>query len=78
MVVKGQHKKTVCEAPISKITRGKWTGDVVKVVEHLLCKCKGLSSNLSLQNLTSKEGNQQDQGDYRRTLIMSNSMSVLS
>jgi hypothetical protein len=28
--------------PISKITRAKWTGGVVQVVEHLLCKCKGV------------------------------------
>jgi hypothetical protein len=26
--------------PISKITIEKWTGGVVQVVEHLLCKCK--------------------------------------
>jgi hypothetical protein len=31
--------------PISKITRAKWTRDVAQVVEHLLCKCKALSSN---------------------------------
>jgi hypothetical protein len=30
--------------PISKITRTKWTGGVAKVVEHLLCKHKTLSS----------------------------------
>jgi hypothetical protein len=31
--------------PISKITTAKWTGDVTQVVQHLLCKCKALSSS---------------------------------
>jgi hypothetical protein len=30
-----------------KITRPKWTEDVVQVVEHLFCRWKALSSNLS-------------------------------
>jgi hypothetical protein len=34
--------------PILKITRAKGTGGVVQAVACLLCKCKALSSNLSL------------------------------
>jgi hypothetical protein len=33
--------------PISKITRAKWTGNVVQTVEHLLCKHEALSPNPS-------------------------------
>jgi hypothetical protein len=33
--------------PISKITRAKWTRDLVQTIECLLCKCKALSSNPS-------------------------------
>jgi hypothetical protein len=33
---------------ISKLTRGKWTGDVAQVVECLLCKLEALNSNPSL------------------------------
>jgi hypothetical protein len=33
--------------PISKITRTKWTGAVAQKVQHMLCKCKVLSSNPS-------------------------------
>jgi hypothetical protein len=32
---------------ISKITRPKWTGGAVQVIEHLLWACKALSSNPS-------------------------------
>jgi hypothetical protein len=32
---------------ISKITRAKWTGGMIRVVEHLLYKCEVLSSNSS-------------------------------
>jgi hypothetical protein len=35
------------DLPISKINRGKWIGDVAKVVECLICKCEVLSSNFS-------------------------------
>jgi hypothetical protein len=38
--------------PISKITRAKWTAGVAQAVEHLLCKCKALSSN----HIPPKEG----------------------
>jgi hypothetical protein len=31
--------------PISKITNAKWTRDLAQVVQHLLYKCKALSSN---------------------------------
>jgi hypothetical protein len=34
--------------PISKITTAKWTGGETQVLEDLLCKCEGLSSNPSL------------------------------
>jgi hypothetical protein len=43
----GQPEQIVCETPISKVTRAKWTGGVVQVVEHLLCKCEALSSKPS-------------------------------
>jgi hypothetical protein len=45
--VQGQTRQIVQETPISKITREKWTGGVVKVVECLLCKHEALSSNPS-------------------------------
>jgi hypothetical protein len=34
-------------APISKISRAKWTGGIDQVVEFLLWKCEALSSNPS-------------------------------
>jgi hypothetical protein len=45
ITVQGHPRKIVCETPISKITRAKWTGDVAQAVELLLCNCKTLSSN---------------------------------
>jgi hypothetical protein len=33
--------------PTSKITKEKWTGGVVQVVEHLFCKHEDLSSNFN-------------------------------
>jgi hypothetical protein len=33
--------------PISKIAKAKQTGGVAQAVQHLLCKCKALSSNPS-------------------------------
>jgi hypothetical protein len=36
ITVVGQLKQIVCETPISKITRAKWTGNVPQAVEHLL------------------------------------------
>jgi hypothetical protein len=30
--------------PISKITRGKWTGGMAQAVELLLCECEALNS----------------------------------
>jgi hypothetical protein len=33
--------------PISKITRTTWAGGISPLAEHLLCKCKVLSSNSS-------------------------------
>jgi hypothetical protein len=47
IVVQSQPGQIICETPISKITRGKWTVGVAQVVEYLLCKCKALSSNTS-------------------------------
>jgi hypothetical protein len=41
--------------PILKITRAKWTGGVAQAVEHLLCKCKALSSNLSATKKKKKK-----------------------
>jgi hypothetical protein len=42
-------------APISKISRAKWTGGIDQVVEFLLWKCEALSSNPSP---TKKKNNQ--------------------
>jgi hypothetical protein len=47
IVVQGQPRQKVHEIPISKITRGKWTGGVVQAVQLLLCKHEALSSNPS-------------------------------
>jgi hypothetical protein len=41
--VQGQPRQITHKTPSSKITRAKWTGDVVQVVE-CFCKCKALSS----------------------------------
>jgi hypothetical protein len=41
----GQPRQIVHKTPISKIIRAKWTAGVAQAVEHLLCKCKDLSSN---------------------------------
>jgi hypothetical protein len=46
IMVQGQPRQIAHETPISKITRVKWTEDVAQAGEHLLCKHKGLSSNL--------------------------------
>jgi hypothetical protein len=43
--------------PIFKITRAKWTGGVVQVVECLLCKCEILSSNSSPTKKIEEERN---------------------
>jgi hypothetical protein len=45
ITIQNEPRQIVHETPISKITREKWTGGMVQVVEHLLCKCKALSSN---------------------------------
>jgi hypothetical protein len=47
ILVQGQAGQIVCETPISKIARAKWTESAAQVVECLLCKCKALSSNHS-------------------------------
>jgi hypothetical protein len=54
IMVQGQHGQIVCETPISKITRAKWTGSVAQVIECLLCKCEALSSNPSLTKKKKK------------------------
>jgi hypothetical protein len=43
----GQPRQIVLETPSSKITSAKWTEPVAQVAEHLLCKCKALSSKSS-------------------------------
>jgi hypothetical protein len=43
---RNQPGQKVHDTPISKITRAKWTADVVQVVECLFYKRKALSSNL--------------------------------
>jgi hypothetical protein len=48
LLVEGHSRQIVCETPIFKITRAKWTGGLAQVVQHLICKCKALSSNPSL------------------------------
>jgi hypothetical protein len=40
--------RTKTPDPIQKITKGKRTGDLVQVVEHLPSKCEVLSSNPSI------------------------------
>jgi hypothetical protein len=48
VTVQGQSGQIVQKThPISKITRANWTGGVAQAEEHLLCKCKTLSSNPS-------------------------------
>jgi hypothetical protein len=47
ITVSGQPGQILCETPISKIARAKWTGGVAQAVEHLLCECEALSSNPS-------------------------------
>jgi hypothetical protein len=42
---------------ISKIPRAKWTGGVVQVLEHLLCKGEALSSNSSIAKKKKKKPN---------------------
>jgi hypothetical protein len=60
IVVQGQPRQIVCETPISKMIRAKWTESSDEVVECLLCKCKALSSNPSPTKERKKE--------YRRTV----------
>jgi hypothetical protein len=43
--VQGQPRKIVLKTPFPKITTAKWTGGVVEVVEHLLCKYEAMSPN---------------------------------
>jgi hypothetical protein len=47
IIVQIQPGQIICETPISKITRVKWTGGLAQTIEHLLCKCEALSSNSS-------------------------------
>jgi hypothetical protein len=53
IVVQGQPEKIVCETPISKITRAKWTGGLAQAVEHLLYKCETLSQTPVLPKITT-------------------------
>jgi hypothetical protein len=39
--------KNLWDPHLQKVTRAKWTGDMAQGVEHLLCKCKALSSKPS-------------------------------
>jgi hypothetical protein len=45
ITVGGQPRQIVRKTPISKKIRAKWPIGVSQEVEHLLCKCKALSSN---------------------------------
>jgi hypothetical protein len=47
--------KQFTRPPSSKITKAKWTGGVAQTAEHLLCKCKALSSNPSPKQDEKKE-----------------------
>jgi hypothetical protein len=47
IAVQDQPRQIALKTPMPKITRAKWTGGVVQVVEHLLCRCRVLSSNSS-------------------------------
>jgi hypothetical protein len=44
IAVQGQPGQIVCISKKKKVTRAKWTRGVAQAVEHLLCKCKALSS----------------------------------
>jgi hypothetical protein len=55
-LVQGQTRQTVCENPISKRARAKWTRGVAQVVELLLCKFEALSSHLKQQQQQKKLG----------------------
>jgi Zn ribbon nucleic-acid-binding protein len=56
-IVQSQPRQIAHETPISKITRVKWTEDVAKAVECLLCKHKALSSNPCLAKKKKKQQN---------------------
>jgi hypothetical protein len=47
ITVQGQSGQIVCETPIFKKTKAKWTGGVAQAGEHLLYKRKAQSSNSS-------------------------------
>jgi hypothetical protein len=52
--------------PISKITRAKWTGGLAQAVEHLLCKCKALSSNpVPSKKKKKKKKRESERGDEK-------------
>jgi hypothetical protein len=54
------------ETPISKINRAKWTGGVVQVVEHLLCKSESLSL---IPSLTKKKQNLPSPGARQSAIL---------
>jgi hypothetical protein len=58
-VVRGQPWKRAHKI-ISKITRAKWTGVVVQMIEYLLCKCRALS--------TTKEKEKEKQPENPQTI----------
>jgi hypothetical protein len=49
IMVQGQPRQKIQEAPFSKVTGAKWTESVAEVVEHLSCKQEALSSKPSLK-----------------------------
>jgi hypothetical protein len=56
ITVRGQPGQNSSRDPISKISRAEWTGGVVQKVEHLLCKCRALSSNPSQREREREKG----------------------
>jgi hypothetical protein len=77
-MVPDQPLQTVHKAPISKITRAKWTGGMSQVVEHQLCKCKALSSNPSPMKIEKLKGqcNMQRKYAWAGTIIPINYVFV--
>jgi hypothetical protein len=54
-------RQTVCESPISKITRVNWTEGTAQTVEHLLCKHEALSSDT---NNTKKKKKEEEESQF--------------
>jgi hypothetical protein len=64
IVVGSQLQQIVREDSISRATRAKWTGGVAQVVDHLICKCKALSSNPSLTKKKKEKEKKKETQQY--------------